>query len=138
MLESYARNNNIDIQTDLEKNIPIIASDEAQLQQVFMNLISNAIDAIGKDGLIKVESRRNDQNITVSITDDGPGIPRDQQKKVFDPFFTTKSTGKGTGLGLWVTYDIIKRMGGTITLKSEMEKGTTFMVTLPIILPEKK
>jgi two-component system NtrC family sensor kinase len=138
MLENYARNNNIDIQTDLEKNIPIIASDEAQLQQVFMNLISNAIDAIGKDGLIKVESRRNDQNITVSITDDGPGIPRDQQKKVFDPFFTTKSTGKGTGLGLWVTYDIIKRMGGTITLKSEMEKGTTFMVTLPIILPEKK
>jgi two-component system NtrC family sensor kinase len=138
MLENYARNNNIDIQTDLEKNIPIIASDEAQLQQVFMNLISNAIDAIGKDGLIKVESRRNDQNITVSITDDGPGIPRDQQKKVFDPFFTTKGTGKGTGLGLWVTYDIIKRMGGTITLKSEMEKGTTFMVTLPIILPEKK
>ena len=138
MLENYSRINNIDIQTDLEKDIPIIAGDEAQLQQVFMNLISNAIDAIGKDGLIKVTSLRNDQNITISVTDNGPGIPREQQKKVFDPFFTTKNTGNGTGLGLWVTYDIVKRMGGTITLKSEMEKGTTFMVKLPIVIPEKK
>jgi len=138
MLENYSRINNIDIQTDLERDIPIIAGDEAQLQQVFMNLISNAIDAIGKDGLIKVTSLRNDQNITISVTDNGPGIPREQQKKVFDPFFTTKNTGNGTGLGLWVTYDIVKRMGGTITLKSEMEKGTTFMVKLPIVIPEKK
>jgi two-component system NtrC family sensor kinase len=138
MLENYARINNIDIQTDLEKDIPIIAGDEAQLQQVFMNLISNAIDAIGKNGLVQVKSRRIETNITVSIRDDGPGIPQDQQKKVFDPFFTTKRTGNGTGLGLWVTYDIIKRMGGTITLKSEMEKGATFMVSLPIIVPEKK
>ncbi len=138
MLENYSRINNIDIQTDLERDIPIIAGDEAQLQQVFMNLISNAIDAIGKDGLIKVTSLRNDQNITISVTDNGPGIPREQQKKVFDPFFTTKNTGNGTGLGLWVTYDIVKRMGGTITLKSEMEKGTTFRVKLPIVIPEKK
>jgi two-component system NtrC family sensor kinase len=138
MLENYARINNIDIQTDLDKDIPIIAGDEAQLQQVFMNLISNAIDAIGKNGLIQVKSRRKDTKISISIIDDGPGIPRDQQKKVFDPFFTTKRAGSGTGLGLWVTYDIVKRMGGTITLKSEMEKGTTFMVKLPIAVPEKK
>jgi two-component system NtrC family sensor kinase len=103
-----------------------------------MNLISNAIDAIGKNGLIQVKSRRKDTKISISIIDDGPGIPRDQQKKVFDPFFTTKRAGSGTGLGLWVTYDIVKRMGGTITLKSEMEKGTTFMVKLPIAVPEKK
>jgi len=138
MLENYARINNIDIQTDLDKDIPIIAGDEAQLQQVFMNLISNAIDAIGKNGLVQVKSRRKDTQITISIIDDGPGIPRDQQKKVFDPFFTTKRAGSGTGLGLWVTYDIVKGMGGTIILKSEMEKGTTFMVNLPIIIPEKK
>ena len=138
MLENYARTNNIDIQTDLDKDIPIIAGDEAQLQQVFMNLISNAIDAIGKNGLVQVKSRREGTNIAVSIRDDGPGIPQDQQKKVFDPFFTTKGTGKGTGLGLWVTYDIIKGMGGAITLKSEVEKGTTFVVNIPIVIPEKK
>ena len=138
MLENYARTNNIDIQTDLDKNIPIIAGDEAQLQQVFMNLISNAIDAIGKNGLVQVKCRREGTNIAVSIRDDGPGIPQDQQKKVFDPFFTTKGTGKGTGLGLWVTYDIIKGMGGAITLKSEVGKGTTFVVNIPIVIPEKK
>ena len=138
MLENYARTNNIDIQTDLDKNIPIIAGDEAQLQQVFMNLISNAIDAIGKNGLVQVKSRREGTNMAVSIRDDGPGIPQDQQKKVFDPFFTTKGTGKGTGLGLWVTYDIIKGMGGAITLKSEVGKGTTFVVNIPIVIPEKK
>ncbi len=138
MLENYARTNNIDIQTDLDNDIPIIAGDEAQLQQVFMNLISNAIDAIGKNGLVQVKSRREGTNIAVSIRDDGPGIPQDQQKKVFDPFFTTKGTGKGTGLGLWVTYDIIKGMGGAITLKSEVGKGTTFVVNIPIVIPEKK
>ena len=138
MLENYARTNSIDIQTELDPDLPIIAGNEAQLQQVFMNLISNAIDAIGKNGLIKVKSSRTDSDIAVSIIDDGPGIPRDQQKKVFDPFFTTKEAGKGTGLGLWVIYEIIKSMGGTITIKSEVEKGTTFVVNIPIVVPEKK
>ena len=138
MLENYARTNNIDIQTDLDKDIPIIASDEAQLQQVFMNLISNSIDAIGKDGLIKVESRRNDENITIAIKDDGPGIPHDQLKKVFDPFFTTKHTGKGTGLGLWICYSIIEKLGGNISLDSKVGKGTGFTISIPIVIPEKK
>lgn len=138
MLENYARINNIDIQTDLDEDMPIIAGDEAQLQQVFMNLVSNAIDAIGKGGLVQIQSHQKEGNITVSVKDDGLGIPREQQKKVFDPFFTTKSAGFGTGLGLWVTYDIVKRMGGTISLESEPEKGTTFVVNLPIIAPEKK
>ena len=138
MLENYARTNNIDIQTDLDKDIPIIASDEAQLQQVFMNLISNSIDAIGKDGLIKVKSRRIDENITIAIKDDGPGIPHDQLKKVFDPFFTTKHTGKGTGLGLWICYSIIEKLGGNISLDSKVGKGTGFTISIPIVIPEKK
>jgi two-component system NtrC family sensor kinase len=138
MLENYARTNNIDIQTDLDKDIPIIASDEAQLQQVFMNLISNSIDAIGKDGLIKVESRRIDENINIAIKDDGPGIPHDQLKKVFDPFFTTKHTGKGTGLGLWICYSIIEKLGGNISLDSKVGKGTGFTISIPIVIPEKK
>ncbi len=138
MLENYARDNNIDIQTDLSPDIPIIASDEAQLQQVFMNLISNSIDAIGKDGLIQVKSYRIKENITVSITDDGPGIPRDQQKKVFDPFFTTKQTGKGTGLGLWICYSIIEKLGGSLSFRSKVGEGTTFTISIPLIVPEKK
>jgi two-component system NtrC family sensor kinase len=138
LLENYARNNNIDIQTDLSSRLPIIASDQAQLQQVFLNLISNAIDAIGKDGLIEIYSRISGALVTVSIIDDGPGIPEDQQKRIFDPFFTTKEAGKGTGLGLWVSYSIIEKLGGKISLKSEVGKGTVFTVEIPITTPEKK
>ena len=138
LLENYARNNNIDIQTDLSSRLPIIASDQAQLQQVFLNLISNAIDAIGKDGLIEINSRISGGQLTVSIKDDGPGIPEDKQKRIFDPFFTTKEAGKGTGLGLWVSYSIIEKLGGKISLKSEVGKGAIFTVEIPITTPEKK
>jgi len=138
LLENYARINNIEIRLALSPDLPIIASDQAQLQQVFFNLISNAIDAIGNDGLIVVKSLKADSKIVVSITDNGPGISEDQQKKVFDPFFTSKEMDKGTGLGLWVSYSIIEKMGGTITLKSEIGKGTTFTVTIPIVEPDKK
>jgi len=138
LLENYARINNIVIRTDLSSDLPIIASDQAQLQQVFLNLISNAIDAIGKNGLIQVLSRRTDSHITVKIIDDGPGITEDQRRKVFDPFFTTKQTGKGTGLGLWVSYNIIEKMGGAMTLQSQVGKGSAFTVLIPIVVPEKK
>ncbi|TFG89528.1 MAG: HAMP domain-containing histidine kinase, partial [Syntrophobacterales bacterium] len=76
--------------------------------------------------------------IHVRITDTGPGIPDEMQKKVFDPFFTSKEASKGTGLGLWVSHNIIEKMGGSITLRSEVGKGSTFTVQLPIITPEKK
>jgi two-component system NtrC family sensor kinase len=138
LLANYARINNIEVGTELAPELPVIASDQAQLQQVFFNLISNAIDAIGKEGAIEVKSVRFDSEIHVSVKDNGPGIPEVQQRKVFDPFFSTKSSGKGTGLGLWVSYNIIEKMGGTITLQSEMGKGSTFTVKIPVILPEKK
>jgi len=98
ILENYARTSNIEIQTDLSSQLPIIASDQAKLQQVFLNLLTNAIDAIGKDGLVEIKSRQLDSRICISIKDDGPGIPEAKQKNVFDPFFTTKEVGKGTGL----------------------------------------
>ncbi len=136
LLENYARINNIDIQTDLASDVPIIASDQAQLQQVFLNLISNATDAIGKEGLIEIKSRKIDSHIVVTVSDDGPGIPKDRQSKVFEPFFTTKDTEKGTGLGLWVSYDIMEKMGGTITVESKKGEGSTFTVKIPVVLPE--
>ncbi len=138
LLENYARINNIEIKTTFSPDLPIIASDQAQLQQVLMNLISNSIDAIGKDGLIDIKTMRLGSMINIRVKDNGPGIPEDQQKKIFDPFFTTKETGKGTGLGLWVSYNIIEKMRGTITLKSKAGKGSSFVVQIPIVVPEKK
>ena len=138
LLENYALVNNINIQTDLSSSLPIIANDKAQLQQVFLNLISNAIDAISKDGLIEIESRTADSHIVVTISDDGPGIPKDQQRRVFEPFFTTKETEKGTGLGLWISYDIMEKMGGTIMFASKVGEGSAFTVKIPVVLPEKE
>jgi len=138
LLGNYAITNNIKIKKDFSPDLPIIASDQAQLQQVFMNLVNNAIDAIGKDGMVEITTRQTDSEITVGIIDNGPGISEEKKKKVFDPFFTTKEAGKGTGLGLWITYDIIKKMGGSISLKSKVGKGSAFMVNIPIVIPEKK
>ena len=138
LLENYAKTNNIEIAPDFTDGLPIIASKQDQLQQVFLNLISNAIDAISTDGLIKVISERNDKYIIVKIIDNGPGIPEDQQGKVFDPFFTTKEIGRGTGLGLWISYDITEKLGGTIHLSSREGEGTIFTIQIPIVHPEKK
>jgi two-component system NtrC family sensor kinase len=138
ILENYARNNSIDIQTDLQENLPIISGDQAQLQQVVLNLLNNAIDAIGKDGTVTVKSTAGKSEIRLTITDTGPGIPEAMQKKVFDPFFTTKTTGKGTGLGLWISYSIIEKMGGNLGLHSKVGQGATFTITLPSVQPMKK
>jgi two-component system NtrC family sensor kinase len=126
------------IAPDFTDGLPIIASKQDQLQQVFLNLISNAIDAISTDGLIKVISERNDKYIIIKIIDNGPGIPEDQQGKVFDPFFTTKEIGRGTGLGLWISYDITEKLGGTIHLSSREGEGAIFTIQIPIVHPEKK
>jgi len=136
LLDNYARINNIVIQKDLASNLPIIGSSQSELQQVLFNLISNAIDAIGKDGRITLVSRTEDSLITVHIIDNGPGIPEERQKKLFEPFFTTKEAGKGTGLGLWVSYNIMKGLGGSIAFTSEAGKGTDFTVRIPVVVPE--
>jgi two-component system NtrC family sensor kinase len=135
LLENYSRTHNIDIQIDLNHDLPIIASSRSELQQVFFNLISNAIDAIGKNGLIVITSRRESSQIVVNIADDGPGIPEDRQKKLFEPFFTTKDEGKGTGLGLWVSYNIMKNLGGEITFTSRPGEGTNFAVRISAAAP---
>ncbi len=138
LLENYARINDITIKPRFSPELPIIAADGSQLQQVFMNLVSNAIDAIGKNGIIEVNSRQVGPHIHIEVSDNGPGIPEEKQKKIFDPFFTTKETGKGTGLGLWVTHNIVEKMGGAISIRSQEGKGSTFTVQIPIAIPEKK
>jgi two-component system NtrC family sensor kinase len=132
LLQNHARINNIDITTDLDESLPIISSDQSQLQQVFLNIINNAVDAIGSDGTVKVQTNMEKEHIRIQIQDDGPGMPEHVRKKIFDPFFTTKEREKGTGLGLSVTYNIVQQMNGSIDVQSAENKGTTFTIYIPI------
>jgi len=132
-LENESRYRNIDIQTDYAPDLPKITSDSSQLQQVFLNTLNNAIDAIGKNGEVMIKSQFLPKNseISVEITDNGPGIPKEKMDKIFDPFFTTKEVGKGTGLGLSIVFSILEKLGGRIMVASEEGKGTTFTIYLP-------
>ncbi len=133
-LENEARYRSIDIQTDYYPNLPLTLSDSGQLQQVFLNILNNAIDAIGKDGeiIIKTKHIAKNNEIAVEFADNGPGIPKEMLKKIFDPFFTTKEVGKGTGLGLSISYGIVEKLGGRIMVASEEGQGSTFTIYLPI------
>ncbi len=133
-LENEARYRNIDIRADYASDLPMTASDSAQLQQVFLNILNNAIDAIGKDGEIHLKTKHLDKNreIGIEIHDSGPGIPKEILSKIFDPFFTTKEVGKGTGLGLSISYSIVEKLGGRMMVASEDGKGTTFTIYFPI------
>jgi len=124
---------NIRIQTELDVDLPLVSASPTELQQVFMNLINNAIDAMGPGGgLLEVRSRVEGHNIVVDIADTGHGISKDVISRMFDPFFTTKPVGKGTGLGLSICYGIIKKLGGNLTVDSSVGLGTTFHMHIPI------
>jgi two-component system NtrC family sensor kinase len=133
-LENEARYRSINFQMDFAPDLPTTVSDSSQLQQVFLNILNNAIDAIGKDGQIVIKTRYSSQTqrLSTEIADNGPGIPKDMLTKIFDPFFTTKEVGKGTGLGLSITYSIVEKLGGKIMVASEEGKGTTFTIYLPV------
>jgi two-component system NtrC family sensor kinase len=132
-LEKEAMYNRIRLELHFQQDLPAIYCDRGQLQQIFLNIINNAIDAIGKDGLISITSRvSQEKDVVIQIKDSGPGIPPNILKHIFDPFFTTKAPGKGTGLGLSITYGLVKKLGGDITVSSEIGKGATFDIRLPI------
>ena len=122
---------NIRIQADLDSSLPPISASPTELQQVFMNLINNAIDAIGSGGgLLEIRSGSGDK-VVVDIADTGHGISKEIMSHIFEPFFTTKPVGKGTGLGLSICYGIIKKLGGDLTVDSSIGLGTTFHVSVP-------
>ncbi len=124
---------NIEVVTTLDANLPEINCYPSQLNQVFVNLIDNAIYAIGdKAGVISITTSLLNDNITVSIKDNGEGIPEDIIDKIFDPFYTTKEVGKGTGLGLSICQGIISNHNGTIEVKSEEGNGTEFIISVPL------
>ncbi len=111
--------------------LPLIRCYPQQLNQVFMNLLVNAAQAIENQGEIKIKTWRDGGTVNISISDTGCGIPQDKINRVFEPFFTTKEVGKGTGLGLSISYDIVKKHNGEITVESEVGKGTSFTVMIP-------
>jgi PAS domain S-box-containing protein len=112
-------------------DIPQIECLPQQLNQVFMNLLVNAAQAITTHGQIKIKTYQKGRNIIIEISDTGAGIPRENITRIFEPFFTTKEVGKGTGLGLSVAYGIIQKHNGKIEVESEVNKGTTFRIILP-------
>jgi two-component system NtrC family sensor kinase len=117
--------------------LPTIQADPAQLQQVFVNLLNNAAEAMAEGGTITLATRPvNSQWVEIKISDTGCGIPEENLGKLFTPFFTTKALGKGTGLGLSIVYGIIKMHRGQIVVQSQVGQGTTFTVTLPVQLPK--
>jgi signal transduction histidine kinase len=125
----------IKVVQDLEPNLPEMIGSEDQLQQVFMNLVSNAAEAMENGGgTLRVESRHalQEGRIHVIFKDTGVGIPEESFPKLFEPFFTTKKKGKGVGLGLSVAYGIVQELGGSIFVKSRMGEGTAFHIKLPL------
>ncbi len=121
-----------EITRQYDPDVPEIVTDANQLQQVILNIINNAVDAIGgKTGKIAI-STKFDRDVIISISDTGCGMTPEQMNQVFLPFFTTKEVGKGTGLGLSVSYGIVKNLGGTIEVESTPGKGSTFTIILPV------
>ncbi|KMY67641.1 hypothetical protein AAU61_06945 [Desulfocarbo indianensis] len=131
-LEREAKLKGVEVDLALSQDLPSLQTDRAQLQQVFLNLLNNALDAVEGGGRITLASRREDGEVVVSVADNGPGIPKEVQDSVFDPFFTTKAPGEGTGLGLSISHSIMQKLGGSITFESEPGKGATFFVHIPI------
>ncbi len=130
------RVNNIEVTTELEPDLPKVMADFNQMQQIFMNLVTNAeqsmTEAHGRGKLV-VKTRKLGDIIQAEVTDDGPGIPEENLKRLFDPFFTTKEVGKGTGLGLSICYGIVQEHGGSLYAKSKPGKGASFVVEIPLI-----
>lgn len=134
LVENQALFHNVNINKIFSTSLPKVLVDVGQMQQVFTNIVLNAAEAMEGKGELKIATRLTDDNghIEIEFTDTGCGISPENREKIFDPFFTTKQVGHGTGLGLAISYGIIARHKGTIEVKSELNKGTTFIIKLPI------
>ena len=135
LVESQSLFQNIRVEKQYAADLPLIIADSAQLQQVFMNIILNAADAMAGQGSLKLRTSldADGRNISIVFSDTGPGINEEDKEKIFDPFFTTKEVGHGTGLGLSISYSIIRKHQGTINVQSDPGRGATFIVTLPVL-----
>jgi len=128
-----AKFKNIEIVTSLQRGLPTLHASLSEMQQVLLNLMNNALDAMSEaGGTLRITVKKVDRNIVIVVADTGHGIPEAYLERIFDPFFTTKPVGKGTGLGLSICYGIIAKMGGKIRARSVVDVGTTFSIELPL------
>lgn len=134
LVQEQFRIRQITVDLDLDPADPLVAGSPIQLEQVFINLLTNARDALADAPrkLIRIASTMSNDLVTVIFSDSGPGIPNGFEQRIFDPFFTTKDVGKGTGLGLSITYGILKDHKGTITVDTSVKEGATFRIELPL------
>ena len=140
LLHSQSIFHNIEIDLDLESDIPSVNASAVRLNQVIWNLTLNAAEAMSGGGILKIQTQHlpMEDTVRIIVSDTGCGIPKEIQSKIFDPFFTTKEIGKGTGLGLSICYRILKDCGGTIEVESGEGKGTTFRIDLPALIEGEK
>ena len=132
-LKKEASYRNININMNIPEDLPVIYSDHGSLQQIFLNLINNAFQAMNDGGRLDISASMEEEgSVAVSVRDSGCGISPEAQKKIFEPFYTTKSMKGGTGLGLSITYGLVQKLKGNISVQSKIDEGTTFIVTLPI------
>lgn len=133
LLENQALFHNIEIVKRLQQELPPICADESQIQQVFVNIVMNAAEAMEGHGVLTIATNQAaaGNGVAISFSDTGPGISEEDLQQLFEPFFTTKEVGQGTGLGLSISHGIIERHGGTIKAVSSLGEGSTFIVTLP-------
>ena len=131
ILKHKLKKKNINLVKEFEENLPMVEAHVSELNQVWTNIIDNAIDAMDQGGDLMIRAYRQRKNVSIEITDNGPGIPDDVINRIFDPFFTTKGVGEGTGMGLDITKKIIDRMKGQIKVESEPGK-TTFQILIPV------
>ena len=138
IIEVGTKNKNIEFKIELDENIPKLYLVADQIQQVFINILLNAVDSIlddknlSKPKQIWVRSSINENMVNIELEDTGHGIPEENIEKIFEPFYTTKEEGRGTGLGLWVSYGILKSLQGDLIVDSVNGKGTKFTIKLPI------
>ncbi|MBW2092665.1 MAG: two-component sensor histidine kinase, partial [Deltaproteobacteria bacterium] len=127
----------IEVSVDVPDDIPQFESDRGKLQQIFLNLLNNAFAALSDGGHLNIAARRENKDfVSITFTDDGCGIPAEDLNRIFEPFFSTRTTKGGTGLGLSITYGLIQELGGSIKVQSEVGKGTSFNITLPLQPPK--
>ncbi len=146
IVENILVSKKISLERNLAEDLPKVRGDPGHLQQVFMNLITNAVAAMEGGGVLTISTRLNepDDRVKILFSDTGHGIKKEHRDRIFDPFFTTREVGEGSGLGLSVSYGIVTRYGGTITFETLVEeedrerKGTTFTVSLPVVPSESK
>ena len=135
LLEGEARRHRIAIARDFQADLAPVGTDPGQLQQVVLNVLGNAMDAIGSGGEIRVATRADGRWLRIDVLDSGPGLPAEVAARMFDPFFTTKRDGKGTGLGLFVSRSIMERLGGDLTAANRAGGGSVFTIRLPAQAP---